>query len=144
MAWQAAYGLAAEIRAVESGHNARVLPDGSVLVKSDSQPGSYRVWIRGVRDGTVLFGCTCRSGTHRTSLPVPCKHTALVGRRLEREGLARWHDGTWQLRERAQVRGLHLLLATTIGRQSPAQGHARAAATRPVNGEQIRHAAEAA
>src|SRR6266542_1787620 len=28
----AAYGLAAEVRAVESGHNARVLPDGSILV----------------------------------------------------------------------------------------------------------------
>ena len=112
--WRSAYGLAAEIRAVESGHNARVLPDGSVLVKSDSQPGSHRVWIRGVRDGTVLFGCTGRSGTHRASLPVPCKHAALAGRRLERERLARWHDGAWQLRERTQVRGLHMLLAATI------------------------------
>jgi len=34
------YGLAAEIRAVEEGHNARVLPDGSILVKSDSRAGS--------------------------------------------------------------------------------------------------------
>jgi hypothetical protein len=109
--WHAAYGLAAEVRAVESGHNARVLPDGSLLVKSDSQPGSHRVWIRGVRDGTVLLGCTCRSGTHRSSLPVPCKHTALAGRRLERESLARWHDGAWRLHERAQVRGLRHLLA---------------------------------
>ena len=32
--------LAAEIRAVEEGHNARVLPDGSVLVKAESRPGS--------------------------------------------------------------------------------------------------------
>jgi hypothetical protein len=32
------YGLAAEIRAVEEGHNARVLPDGSVLVKAESRP----------------------------------------------------------------------------------------------------------
>src|SRR5919198_502253 len=62
----AAYGLAAEVRAVEAGHNARVLPDGSVLVKSDSQPGSHRVWIRGISDGTLLRGCTCGSGTHRT------------------------------------------------------------------------------
>jgi hypothetical protein len=111
---RAAYGLAAEMRAVESGHNARVLPDGTILVKSDSQPGSYRVWIRAVRDGTVFFGCTCRSGTHRESLPVPCKHAALAGRRLEREGLARWHDGAWWIRERAQVRGLSRLLASTV------------------------------
>jgi hypothetical protein len=117
----AAYGLAAEIRAVEAGHNARVLPDGSVLVKSDSQPGSHRVWIRSVRDGTLLFGCTCRSGTHRSRLPVPCKHAALAGRRLEREGLARWHDGTWRLGERAQVRGVRLLLAASRARPSTAE-----------------------
>jgi hypothetical protein len=118
LAPHAAYGLAAEIRGVESGHNARVLPDGSVLVKSDSQPGSYRVWVRGIREDTVLLGCTCRSGTHRASLPVPCKHAAIAGRRLEREGLARWHEGSWRIRERAQVRGLHHLLARTVERQS--------------------------
>jgi hypothetical protein len=144
LARHAAYGLAAEIRAVESGHNARVLPDGSILVKSDSQPGSHRVWIRGVRDGTVLLGCTCRSGTHRASLPVPCKHAALAGRRLERERLASWHDGTWRLREYAQVRGLRRLLATTIGRQSPIQARAGTAATAPGAVAQLRHAAQAA
>jgi hypothetical protein len=137
-AWHPAYGLAAEVRAVESGHNARVLPDGSVLVKSDSQPGSHRVWVRGVRDGTVLLGCTCRSGTHRSSLPVPCKHAALAGRRLERESLARWHDGTWRLPERAQARGLRHLLARTAGHQ-PAP---RTAA--PAAGEQLRLETEAA
>jgi hypothetical protein len=111
----AAYGLAAEVRAVESGHNARVLPDGSILVKSDTLPGSHRVWVRGVRDGVVLFGCTCRSGTHRSFLPVPCKHAALAGRRLERESLARWHAGSWRLHERSQVRGLRLQLARSAG-----------------------------
>ena len=45
------YGLAAEIRAVEEGHNARVMPDGSVLVKAESHPGNYRVIIRGVDGG---------------------------------------------------------------------------------------------
>jgi hypothetical protein len=114
----ALYGLAAEIRAVESGHNARVLPDGSILVKSDSQPRSHRVWIRGISDDTVMLGCTCRSGTHRTYLPVPCKHAALAGRRLEREGLARWHDGAWRIGPHAQVRGLRMLLARTVGRES--------------------------
>jgi hypothetical protein len=140
--WHAAYGLAAEVRAVEGGHNARVLPDGSVLVKSDSQPGSYRVWIRGVRDGTLLLGCTCRSGIHRASFPIPCKHAALAGRRLEREGLARWQDGTWRLRERAQVRGLRLLLATGIRSRPRTPARAEVAGSEAT--EQLQHAAEAA
>src|ERR671919_472846 len=79
------YGLAAEIRAVEEGHNARVLPDGS---------GGA---TRRIAGGLLWFGCTCRSGQYRTSLPVPCKHAALAARRLEREGLARWDDGRWRL-----------------------------------------------
>jgi hypothetical protein len=111
------YGLAAEIRAVEEGHNARVLPDGSILVKSESHPGSYRVSIRGMVDGVLRFGCTCRSGEYRSALPVPCKHAALAARRLEREGLARWDDGSWRLRERAQVHGARLLLARTVQRR---------------------------
>ena len=111
------YGFAAEIRAVEEGHNARVLPDGSVLVKAESQPGSYRVVLRGIADGVLRFGCSCPSGEYRTSLPVPCKHAALAARRLEREGLARWEDGSWRLRERAQVRGARLLLASTVDRR---------------------------
>jgi hypothetical protein len=111
------YGLAAEVRAVEEGHNARVLPDGSVLVKSESHPGSHRVVLRGVTGGVLRFGCSCRSGTYRTTLPVPCKHAAVAARRLEREGLARWEDGTWRLRDRAQVRGARLLLARTVGRR---------------------------
>ena len=111
------YGLAAEIRAVEEGHNARVMPDGSILVKAESNPGSYRVYIRGIDDGVLRFGCNCRSGEYRTSLPVPCKHAALAARRLEREGLARWDDGTWRLRPRAQVHRARLLLARTVPRQ---------------------------
>ncbi|MDF2739501.1 MAG: hypothetical protein K0S88_867, partial [Actinomycetia bacterium] len=66
------YGLAAEIRAVEEGHNARVLPDGSVLVKAESRPGNYRVTLRGIDDGVLRFGCSCRSGEYRISLPIPC------------------------------------------------------------------------
>jgi len=123
------YGLAAEIRAVEEGHNARVLPDGSILVKSDSQAVSYRVFIRDIADGTLWFGCTCRSGQFRTSLPIPCKHAALAARRLEREGLARWQDGTWRLRGRAQVRGVRLLLSGT-GPATTDGGGASAAAGR--------------
>ena len=111
------YGLAAEIRAVEEGHNARVLPDGSILVKAESHPGSYRVVIRGIDGGILRFGCSCRSGQYRTALPVPCKHAALAARRLEREGLARWDDGSWRLRDRAQVHGARLLLARTVHQQ---------------------------
>jgi hypothetical protein len=111
------YGLAAEIRAVEEGHNARVMPDGSILVKAESNPGSYRVTIRGIDGGILRFGCSCRSGQYRTALPVPCKHAALAARRLEREGLARWADGSWRLRNRAQVRGARLLLAGTVHHQ---------------------------
>jgi hypothetical protein len=115
------YGLAAEIRAVSEGHNARVMPDGSVLVKAESHPGNYRVFIRGIDGGgTLWFGCCCRSGGYRASLPVPCKHAALAARRLEREGLARWDDGLWRLRERAQVRGARLLLARTVQRRPSA------------------------
>jgi hypothetical protein len=115
------YGLAAEIRAVEEGHNARVMPDGSILVKAESNPGSYRVSIRGVDDGVLRFGCSCRSGEYRTSLPVPCKHAALAARRMEREGLARWDTGSWRLRDRAQTRGARLLLSRTVHRHpSPA------------------------
>jgi hypothetical protein len=56
------YGLAAEIRAVDEEHNARILPDGSILVKAESNLGSYRVSIRGIDDGVLRFGCSCRSG----------------------------------------------------------------------------------
>ena len=117
---QRLYGLAAEIRAVEVGHNARVLPDGSVLVKAESRPGSYRVTLRGIDDGVLRFGCSCRSGEYRTSLRVPCKHAAVAARRLEREGLARWEDGSWRLRDRAQVHGARLLLARTVQRRPQA------------------------
>src|SRR6266702_1179555 len=136
------YGLAAEIRAVEEGHNARVLPDGSILVKAESRPGSYRVSIRAVADGVLRFGCTCPSGVHRASLPVPCKHAALAGRRLEREGLARWEDATWRLRERAQARGLRLLLATAIRSRPRTPARAEVAGSEAT--EQLQHAAEAA
>src|SRR5919204_1624718 len=117
MARHQLYSLAAEIRAVEEGHNARVLPDGAILVKAESHPGSYRVTIRGIDHGILWFGCDCRSGQYRTALPVPCKHAALAARRLEREGLARWDDGSWRPHDRAQIRGARLLLARTVHHQ---------------------------
>ena len=112
------YGLAAEIRAVEEGHDARVLP-------GRLDPGQGRVGSRELprrcSGGSTTACCGSaaarRSGEYRTSLPVPCKHAALAARRLEREGLARWEDGTWRLRDRAQVRGARLLLARTVQRR---------------------------
>jgi hypothetical protein len=101
---QAVYALAAEARAIEGGHRARALPDGSLLVKADSRGGSYRVRVAGVERGLVVFRCDCPSGDYRAHLPVPCKHAALAARRLEREGLARWADGGWRPSARAAVR----------------------------------------
>jgi hypothetical protein len=113
-----AYALAAELRAVEDGHHAWAQPDGTILVKAESTraavpepptaaprlpgieaepPTRYRVQVEGVEDGLVMLSCTCRSGFHRTHLPVPCKHAALAARRLERESLLRW-DGGWRAR----------------------------------------------
>lgn len=91
--------LAAECRAVEEGHHAR-WDDARqrFLVKSDSGPRTYEVTVNAVVPANadapawLSFGCTCPAGTRgRTaSRPVPCKHAALVARRLERMGLASW------------------------------------------------------
>lgn len=92
--------LAAEVRAVEEGHKARLAGDGKhFLVSSDTHPGvTYYVRVTAVA-GTVVFECD-----HPTSLgfgvtsrtTVPCKHAALAARRLEREGLLRWTAGRWE------------------------------------------------
>jgi hypothetical protein len=98
----AAYAIACEARGLREGHRARLGDDGSILVKSSSGQGSYRVRVAGVRDGLVVLRCDCPSGGYRARLPVPCKHAALAARRLEREGLTRWDDhlGGWSPRHR--------------------------------------------
>ena len=103
---QAAYAIACEARGLREGHRARLLDDGSILVKASSSHGSYRVRVAGVRDGLVVLRCDCPSGGYRARLPVPCKHAALAARRLEREGLARWDDhlGGWSPRYRPPAR----------------------------------------
>jgi hypothetical protein len=97
---QAAYAIACEARGLREGHRARVLDDGSILVKASSGHGSYRVRVAGVRGGLLVLRCDCPSGGYRARLPVPCKHAALAARRLEREGLARWDEylGGWSPR----------------------------------------------
>lgn len=91
------YTLRAEARAVEEGHRAFAIDDGRFRVVSDTYADvDYVVELRRFAPGlpvTVL--CACPSGLKRTGLPVPCKHAALVVRRLEREGRAEWHGGTW-------------------------------------------------
>jgi hypothetical protein len=108
---QAAYAIACEARGLREGHRARVLDDGSILVKASSGHGSYRVRVAGVRDGLLVLRCDCPSGGYRARLPVPCKHAALAARRLEREGLARWdeHLGGWSSR-RPSARAVATLL----------------------------------
>ena len=103
---QAAYAIACEARGLREGHRARLLDDGSILVKASSSHGSYRVRVAGVREGLVVLRCDCPSGGYRARLPVPCKHAALAARRLEREGLARWDDhlGGWAPRRRPPAR----------------------------------------
>lgn len=118
--WNAS-GLRAEIRAVEQGHRALLVSgvqqgrkrsahavreklhdlswdriDYSVVsncrhqlrhtVKAFLDDGLYRA---------ARFQCSCEAGTHRVWAPIPCKHAALVARRLEREGLLVWDRGLW-------------------------------------------------
>lgn len=89
--------LAAECRAVEGHHQARLDPAGHCFtVASDSRPGvrhEVRVHTYPGAAGRLWCTCTCPAGVHAAhGRPVPCRHAATVLRRIEREGLAR-HDG---------------------------------------------------
>lgn len=96
---EALIGLHAEQRAIEEGHRAWVKKGGGVIeVVSDSQPGvRYSIVFDVVAGDFIHFHCTCRSGECRPHLLVPCKHSTLAGRRLEREGFVEWHDGRFVL-----------------------------------------------
>ncbi len=83
----------AEVRAVEEGHRAFVTEGGVIDVKSDTSDKHYKVRFVALNNGEIHFNCTCPSGVNRGHLRVPCKHSALAGRRLEREKLAVWQDG---------------------------------------------------
>lgn len=95
--------IAAEARAVEEGHHA--LWDASAgcfTVKSDSLDGvSYQVRPEALVTGrtavSLRFTCTCR-GARGSAALLPCKHAALVARRLERMRLARFDTpaATWR------------------------------------------------
>lgn len=96
------FAFNAEVRAVEEGHHAFVQPGGSCEVKSDSHPDlRYTIRFFGRSSGMIWFTCTCPSGQNRNHLPVPCKHSALVARRLVREKLAVLREGLWWVSEHA-------------------------------------------
>lgn len=80
-------------RAIESGHYAWVREDGSILVASDSEKGiARRVTFVALGD-FIQFDCTCPAGKYHAGELVPCKHSAVAGRRLVREGLAIYSGG---------------------------------------------------
>lgn len=99
-----ARSLAAEVRAIEEGHRSYLQPDGWYRVASDSRPGKwYRVDVVARPARAVAFSCRpegagAYADDHLAAAAVgcpPCKHAALVARRLEREGAAAWDRGEW-------------------------------------------------
>lgn len=105
--------LAAEARAIEAGHHA-ILDGNTIRVCSDSTPGLH--WLVTAEavpfaGAGIVFRCTPDDWTlaqgrgHTCAVSaapgaVPCMHAALAARRLEREGLARWTAGEWQVTDR--------------------------------------------
>jgi hypothetical protein len=94
---QPTYTLGCEIRAEDENHAHRWVADNAIEVKADSQTGWYLVAFE-VRGDNLWFRCTCPAGTYRPHLPVPCKHSAKLGRLLEGRGQAVMQAaaGTWQ------------------------------------------------
>jgi hypothetical protein len=90
------YQFRREIDAVEKGHIARVSEEGGTyIVVSDTEPDlRYIVEPKDV-GGLVQIKCSCASGKQRGYMFIPCWHAALVARRLEREGKARWQHAQW-------------------------------------------------
>ncbi len=96
--------LAAEVRAIEEGHIARLaLERGVLLVTSDTRPGVIYELVPQGRNGLLHISCTCPGATPDRGAPgdLACKHAALVARRLERAGLARFDGAKWMITERA-------------------------------------------
>ena len=110
----------AEIRAIEEGHRAFVQPDGSVRVVSDTTGnGPYRVTYHETATTCVHFHCDCKSGQNRDHLLIPCKHSTLAGRRLEREGFVEWSDGFFWVTDRTRAKVMALLNISPARRPVP-------------------------
>jgi hypothetical protein len=95
--------LAAEVRAMEDGHQARwSTADRCFTVVSESEPGaSRRVYVEARvfsdRRAVLVFSCDCPAGEFGRQSPAglfACKHSARVAQRLERERLARFDRTT--------------------------------------------------
>lgn len=100
--------LAAECRAVTEGHRALLTGEklnGMSVIKvvSDTTPDRWYQVI-GTIDviGMARFECWANDPDfkHGSRKAVPCKHAALAARRLEREGLLKWHEGAWWASDR--------------------------------------------
>lgn len=108
--------LAAEVRGVECGHRAIVLPGGAIKVVSDTHHGKHYVvtFAAASVGGRVAFTCTPHGSqayrddhlttTSRCAGLVPCMHAAIAARRLERERLIDLNDrGEWIATPRAAI-----------------------------------------
>lgn len=94
-----ARNLGAEVRAVEEGHRCRLDAARSLfLVLSDSGARTYELAAGASVHGYLVVSCTCPAGIKGRQRPagtLPCKHAALVARRLERADLARFDGTRW-------------------------------------------------
>lgn len=98
------YTLRAEARAVEEGHRAIALEGDRFRVVSDTYfDVDYTVDPKAVPGHPLTLRCSCPAGVKRVGRPVPCKHAALVARRLEREGLVEWRHGLWYVADAPPV-----------------------------------------
>lgn len=100
--------IEAEVRAVIEGHRAFLDTECHCFtVVSDTRPGlRYSVFVAAVGE-TLTWECDhlVQMGVAdqaRASF-VPCKHGALVARRLEREGLLRWDGKAWRPTQKARM-----------------------------------------
>lgn len=75
-------------RALASGHKTWIQQDGSIKIASDSEPGVARHVTFEQNATFIQLHCDCPAGTFHEAELVPCKHAALAGRRLVKEGLA--------------------------------------------------------
>lgn len=90
------YAVRAEVRAVEEGHRAFDNGDGTFRVVSDTREGvayTVRPVLGSTPKAMCLISCDCPAGRNARNRTCPCKHAALVGRRLEREGKLRFDTG---------------------------------------------------
>lgn len=110
--------LAAEVRAVEEGHQARLAADGrSFRIVSDTRPGVVYSVCPFATDTEVGWECDCPAGRSRIVWSgAPCKHAARVAERLVREGLVRWAGDRWVPTGRALALAAPVDTAKLLGR----------------------------